>query len=518
MRSLADCQHRFNLIKNSMHLASNQHIWMKNENETILYCPDKNKTYIPSATGSIFHSSDSFVTLVMGPVGSGKSTMCLHEIVRRACRMPAWDNGRRRSRWLIIRNTSGELYTTTLASWLVWFGDLGDVRKRQKPLLTYEHTFNDGNGVVELELIFIALDREEDLRKLKSLEATNAYINELSEVPQGVLPFLKGRINGRYPSKEFCPDSYQTGIIADTNPPDVDHWIYNQFELNNLESYRIIKQPPGLIDVDGEWIQNPDCDNAKNLNKDYYTLLAQGQTKDFVKVYCLGEYGSVGTNKVVYPEFNTDLHVVDKIDAIQGQPIHLFWDFGLTPACTVFQVSPRGQVRLLKEFQGEDMGIRTFASNIVIPQLASLFPYCKVGFSDGDPSGTSGDAIMEELSCIGELNSLGIVTNPSSTNDLDPRIGAVKYLLNMMIDGRPAFIVSREGCPKAIKGFVKDYFYKRVSVAGEERYKDVPTKNMSSHIQDTIQYACLRFSGEHIRNKNASGNKVDMYNPVMRIF
>ncbi len=518
MTSLAECKHRFNLIKNSINLTNHQHIWMKSKNETIIYGPDKNQTYIPSPTGIQFHDSNSFVTLVMGPVGSGKSTMCLHEIVRRSCRMPAWDNGRRRSRWLIVRNTSGELYSTTLASWLMWFSDLGDIKKRQKPLLTYEHTFNDGNGFVDLELIFIALDREEDLRKLKSLEATNAYINELSEVPQGVLPFLKGRINGRFPSKELCPDPYQTGIIADTNPPDVDHWIYKDFELSNLDSYRIIKQPPGLIDLDGEWIPNTECDNYKNLNANYYTLLAEGQTKDFIKVYCLGEYGSVGNNKIVYPEFNTDIHVVDKIDAIQGEPIHLFWDFGLTPACTIFQVSERGQVRLLKEFQGEDMGIRTFASNIVLPQLKSLFPYCKIGFSDADPAGMSGDAIMEELSCIGELNSLGILTNPAQTNDLEPRIGAVKYLLNTLIDGKPAFIVSREGCPRAIKGFVKEYFYKRISVSGEERYKDVPTKNMSSHIQDTIQYAALRFSSDHIRSKQESVNKIDMYNPVMRMF
>lgn len=517
MRSLAECRHQFNLINDAFNLTKNQHIFFKGK-ETIIYGSEKNKIYIPSKTGEIFHDSKHFVNLVLGPVGGGKTTICLQHIVRAACAMPAWHNGRRRSRCIIIRNTSGELYSTTLMSWLAWFSELGDIRKRQKPLLTYEHTFSDGKGIVELELIFIALDREEDLRKLKSLEATFAYINELSEVPQSVLPFVKGRVNHRYPSPSFCSTDYWSGIIADTNPPDVDHWIYTDFELKGLDSYRIFKQPPGLIDVDGEWKQNPDCDNYQHLAKDYYPKLAEGQNKDFVKVYCLGEYGSVGNGKLVFPEFNPDVHAVDKIDAIQGDPIHLFWDFGLTPACTVFQVSSRGQVRLLKEFQGEDMGIRTFASNIVLPQLQSLFPYCRIGISDADPAGMAGDAIMEELSCIGELNSLGVVTNPASTNDLEPRIGAVKYLLNTMIDGQPAFIVSREGCPKAIKGFVKEYNYRRMSVSGEERYKDVPTKNMSSHIQDTIQYAALRFSSNHISKVKAHVEPVNMYNPVMRIF
>jgi hypothetical protein len=498
-------------------MANNQHIYFKGK-ETILYGREKNKIYIPSKTGEVFHTSDHFVNLIMGPFGSGKTTICLHHIVRAACAMPVWSNGRRRSRCIIIRNTSGELYSTTLRSWLSWFDELGDIKKRQKPLLTYEHTFNDGKGVVELELIFIALDREEDLRKLKSLEATFAYINELSEVPQGVLSVLKGRLNHRYPSPSFCSEPYWSGIVCDTNPPDVDHWIYKAFETEGIESYRMFKQPPGLIDNDGEWKQNIECDNYEHLAKDYYTLLAQGQTRDFVKVFCLGEYGSVGSGKRVYPEFNSDVHAVEKIEILQGEPIHLGWDFGLTPACIVIQVSSRGQMRVLKEYQGEDMGIRTFVQSIVMPSLQKDFPYCKIGDSFGDPSGMAGDTIMEELSCIGELNSLGINTNPANTNDLDPRISSVKYFLNTMIDGKPAFIVSREGCPGLIKGFIKDYMYKRVSVSGEERYKDVPFKNMSSHKHDALQYISLNFAASRILENKAPVNRVDMYNPVMRLF
>lgn len=484
---------------------------------TIIHASDKDRLYVPTPTGQLFHDSDNFVNLVIGPYGSGKSTMCVHTIVRRACEMPVWHNGRRRSRWAIVRNTSGELQSTTLQTWLAWFGELGDVRKRQKPLLTYEYTFNDGHGVVELELIFIALDREEDLRKIKSLEVTGAYINELSEVPQGALAHFKGRVNHRYPSRAFCDKPYWSGIIADTNPPDVDHWIYKDFELKGIDSYRIFHQPPGLLkDSTGAWYQNKDCDNAPNLAHDYYTKLAEGQTEDFVKVYCLGEYGSVGFGKRVYPEFNSDIHAVERIQAIQGEPIHLGWDFGLTPACIVVQVSPRGQLRVLKEYQGEDMGIRTFAQNIVIPSLAKDFPYNKIGISRGDPSGVAGDDIMEELSCIGELNSLGIDTAPATTNDLEPRIGSVRYFLNTMIDGQPGCIVSREGCPGLVKGFIKDYIYKRISVGGEERYKEVPHKNMASHRHDAFQYIALEFAASCIMSTKMPVQKVDMYNPTFR--
>ena len=516
---------------NSNYLAArnrenNKHIWFE-EDRTIIYASPQNKIYIPSATGQLFHDDNTFIRLIRGPYGSGKTTICLNEIVRRACAMPVWFRGRRRARCLIIRNTSGELYSTTLQSWLSWFGELGDVRKRQKPILTYEHTFNDGNGIVELELIFLALDRPDDVRKLKSLEATFAYLNELSELPRAVLEHIVGRINGRYPSRAFCPEPYWTGIIADTNPPDEDHWIYKDFEENITPSYKVFAQPSGLVidelgnlekDKAGNYIQNTNCDNASNLSPDYYVKLAEKRNEGFIKVYCCGKYGIVESGKRVYPEYNDDIHSVSKLEAIQGLQIHLCWDFGLTPACVVFQITPRGQARILKEYVAEDMGIRTFAKNVVLPSLPIDFPYNKVGESEADPAGAVGDQIMEELSCIGELNQLGIKTNAASTNDPQIRIGSVRYFLNSMIDGQPAFLLSREGCPILRKGFVNGYHFKRLNIANDERYQDKPNKNRFSHPHDALQYGLMKFASERVVEQKMPNKTVDIWNPVMRIF
>ena len=506
-------------IRNNLNKRNEMHIKFTG-NHADIYSHDHKKIYWPSLTAESFHADNSFVKLVIGPYGSGKSTMCAFEIVKRTCEMPAWYNGRRRAKWAIVRNTSGELHSTTLQTWLTWFHDLGFIRKRQKPLLTYEHTFNDGFGVVELELIFIALDREEDVRKIKSLEVTGCYINELSEVPQAALSHFKGRVNKRYPSKQFCEEDYWSGIIADTNPPDIDHWIYKDFEVKQLESYKIFHQPPGLIkDSDGKWQRNKDADNALNLANDYYLKLAEGQTEDFVKVFCLGQYGSVGFGKQVYPEYNDDLHSVDDIKPIQGDPLYVGWDFGLTPACIVAQISPRGQLMILKEYVVEDMGIRTFAESVVLPGIERDFPYNKITYSVADPSGIKRSEIMEELSCIGELNEIGIKTEAANTNDLDPRIGAVRYFLNRMVDGKPGFIVSRKGCPVLRRGFIKDYCYKRMAIAGEERFRDKPDKNMASHPHDALQYVALKVAGDHIiRDKMANNKMQDMNNPVFRWF
>ena len=173
-------------------------------------------------------------------------------------------------------------------------------------------------------------------------------------------------------------------------------------------------------------------------------------------------------------------------------------------------------MHVLKEYLAEDMGIRTFAENIVIPGLSRDFPYCKIGDSEGDPSGSNSDTILEELSCIGELTSLGIKTNPASTNEIDVRIASVRFFLNIMIDGRPGFRLSKKGCPVLRKGFINGYHFKRVNIANEDRFQDKPNKNKYSHPHDGLQYGAMKFASVTIMQSKAPVERVDMFNPVMR--
>src|SRR5215469_2047955 len=113
MTSIANIKKEFQTLRNSIVRQDVQHIFFEKD-KTIIYASDKNKIYIPNSTGKLFHSDDTFVQLIMGPYGSGKSTICVNKIVDLACQMPVWSSGRRRSKGLIIRNTSGELQSTTL--------------------------------------------------------------------------------------------------------------------------------------------------------------------------------------------------------------------------------------------------------------------------------------------------------------------------------------------------------------------------------------------------------------------
>ena len=139
--------------------------------------------------------------------------------------------------------------------------------------------------------------------------------------------------------------------------------------------------------------------------------------------------------------------------------------------------------------------------------------------SVADPAGNARNEIVEEMSCIGELNTLGIPTHSARTNDIDPRLGSVRYFLNRMVDGKPGFVLDKKQCPTLFKGFVKGYVYARVAVGGEERYKDKPNKNVYSHAMDGLGYGCLELASDRITNDKVESNKYEnMFNPVMRIF
>jgi hypothetical protein len=54
------------------------------------------------AVAKAFMMDDSFFRGIMGPFGSGKSTVCIMEILRRASLQQPGKDGIRRSRWAVI--------------------------------------------------------------------------------------------------------------------------------------------------------------------------------------------------------------------------------------------------------------------------------------------------------------------------------------------------------------------------------------------------------------------------------
>ena len=217
-----------------------------------------------------FHSSDAEARMIMGPIGSGKSVGCCIEVYARAIRQKPCLDGIRRSRWAIIRNTYGELKTTTIKTWQEWFPDRICPIVYDSPIRGMMKMILPDKTSMELEILFLALDKPKDAKRLLSLELTGIWFNEVREIPKSLVDAGLSR-TGRYPSAMNCPnDKSWTGLIGDTNPPPLGSWYETLAEKTQPDNWEFFRQPGGLLpilDVQGRTVgyeANPAAENVHN--------------------------------------------------------------------------------------------------------------------------------------------------------------------------------------------------------------------------------------------------------------
>lgn len=445
--------------------------------------------------------NDNFFRGIRGPVGSGKSVACCVEIFRRALQQKPNNKGIRRSRWAIIRNTNPQLRTTTIKTWLDWFPE--DDWGKFMWSVPYTHWIKQAD--LELEVIFLALDRPEDVKKLLSLELTGIWINEAREIPKSIIDACTMRV-GRFPSMREGGPTW-SGVICDTNAPEEDHWwpimsgevpIPDHIGLEQArmlvkpDNWSFYKQPSGMIEkklTNGnieDYEANKDAENINNMLPTYYTNLIRGKTKSWIDVYVMNRLGTIQEGKPVYPMFVSETHISkEQIPIADGVPLYIGIDFGLTPAA-VFGQKVRGRWLIQSEIVAIDMGIVRFAE-LLRQEISTRFGHLDV-YIYGDPAGDF-RAQTDESTPFQIMRGAGLKAIPAPSNSVDLRLEAVSSTLNKMVEGKPAFLVDRR-CETLVKGFESGYSYRRLNVSGE-RFDEKPDKNMYSHIHDALQYLML---------------------------
>lgn len=455
-----------------------------------------------------FLHSDRFVRGLRGPIGSGKSAACCVEIFRRALAMPPWAGPKktlRRSRWAVVRNSYPELRTTTMNTWKGWFPEdvWGKVVMHPPP---YVHRLQKGD--LDLEVLFLALDTPDDVKKLLSLELTGAWLNEARELPKEIIDGATSRV-GRYPRREDAGD-YWAGVIMDSNAPDFDHWwpiiagevpVPDHFSREEAlmmvkpDNWEFFTQPGGMVprkDHSGEVLGyelNPLGENLKYLRPDYYPNLIRGKSADWIRVYVLNQLGALADGKPVYPNYNKQIHAAkDPIPALAGVPLQIGLDFGLTPAAVIGQ-EIRGRWHLLSELVSTDTDTVEFAQ-VLKRHLAERFQQFTPNQikMTGDPAGDF-RAQTDKTTPFQILGHVGLKAYPAPSNDPVLRQSAVNATLTRLVDGQPGLLVD-PSCVTLLRGFEGGYHYRRLRVSGE-RYEEFPSKNKFSHVHDALQYALL---------------------------
>lgn len=437
--------------------------------------------YTASKTGALFHKSDDFVRGIMGPIGSGKSVaMCVEMFIRASRQAPSKD-GIRRTRWIVIRNTAPELETTTIKTWLDWFPESVFGKMNRKPPITHKVKIHD----IEMEVVFLALDRPEDVKKLLSLEATGIWINEARYVLKEVLDAASGRV-GRYPSPKDKPEGFKGqwptwyGMIMDTNPPDDASWWYKMAEEEHPEGWKFWKQPSG---------EAKDAENIDNLPPRYYKNMQAGKTQEWIDVYVHGKYGFIQEGRPVYGKnYNDELHSTKELKYDSKLPLFVGLDFGLTPSAIFCQKDAFGTWYALEEMitpDGETWPIPEFARSLR-SHMNTYYKGATVRYY-GDPSGGFRD--QQGKTAFDLFKKEGIHIQAAPTNKIEMRRDAVVAALLRLISGRPGAVICRKKCPLLRRGFNGGYHYRRMNIGGEAKYTPEPEKNRFSHPHDAFQYA-----------------------------
>jgi len=476
--------------------------------------------YVPEPTPRLFHASKRFVRGLKGPVGSSKSSACCEDLLMKAFNQKPWKDGVRRTRFAIIRKTYNELLNTTIKTWQEWCPEAAmHITMSPPPHGRMVKKLADGT-TVDMEVIFLALDEEKDVDKLRSLELTMAWFNEAKEILKAHVDMATSRVR-RYPSPKLGGPSF-TGIIMDTNPPHDKSWWYKLSELECPKNYEFFDQPPAVIEVPRkndddplQFIPNqgqgiyPPAENIRNLNGGFLYYMEQigGKDRDWIRVNLEGLYGQTLEGKPIYHEYNDDIHCAKfDLKVMRGLPIIVGMDLGLTPSVVFLQMSPMGQLRIVDELWSDDLGIRSFARDHLVPHVRNNYEGMELTYVI-DPAGKQRDQ-NTEITTLEVLAECGLRAELASTNSFEARREAVAYFMLQARDGMAGFMISKK-CDRIRTACKGGYCFKMRRGSEGVTYADRPDKhNPYTHISDALQYGALAFRSGYVQSRGPQGAPV----------
>lgn len=426
-----------------------------------------------------FAKCDNRLQFLFGPLGGGKTTGALMKLVTLAHLQRPNQNGVRKTRWAVVRNTRAQLRDSVLKTVFEWLPPNGKTIKWQDTNMDMllDMPLPDGTRV-NCEIMFRPLDDERDARRLLSVEYTGGWLSEFREIPFSLMTDLLSR-TGRYPSAiEGGADWY--GVFGESNMCTKGSDWYRFLMVERPEHCSVFIQPSGI---------GPNAENTANLKPDYYTMLLAGKPQNWIQAHIISEFPDSLDGKAVWgASYDFERHVSKQVLVPIGMaPIIIGVDQGRSPAAVAVQMSPSGRQRVLRETYASGMGMNRFAVEYLRPMCSTYFPGLPILLVI-DPAGCRKSEVNDE-SPKDVLEKEGFKVIPAPTNDVDRRIGSVErqLLLHNGIEFSPE-------CRALINAVASDYRYK-TKKNGE--LEDHPEKmHPISDLADALQYATMVASGD----------------------
>lgn len=451
--------------------------------------PDANIRYIASPTCAQFHASNASTRILLGAIGSGKSSATWIELFSTAMVENVDANGRRVVLDLCVRDTYAQLKMTSIKDYLSWFGHIATV-VYDAPIRGHLVLPLADGTTLDWTVWFLSMDGGEDsLNTLRGMSIRGAYFNEAHTLSQDVWDVVNTRIDRHMPCK--IPNKW-AGIVADSNFGYEGCHLHKLFNDPPL-GYEFFVQPPAAIynPRTGKYELNPNAENLAHLAPNYYAKQL-GANVEFVKQFLANTWATKHSGKAIWPEFNSQRHVIKHWASPDPyMPIIIGQDFGLHAASIFCQFTRQGKLVVIDEVFHDDCDLETYINQLLLPRIRTKYSTNKV-IVVGDPAGNNRSG-LDKRTAFQILQAANINATMATTNDFNTRRDAVASFLTR----NEGFGIVAKDCPRLLKALEGAYGYKKKP---DGTFSDAADKNIYSHVADALQYAAMfcRFGATQI--------------------
>jgi hypothetical protein len=454
----------------------------------------------PGPVAAAFEADTSFNPLIVGPVGSGKTTTSVKKIVGLAQRLPGAlenVNGKLRRvkscRVAVVASTHRILWKNLLPSywkvfpkdWGKWTGGEGEPA---------EHKFQmragiDAHGVeiilqIQVDFIGVADRSLDDITH--GLELTGCYIYEVDTLPKDTISKFAGRL-GRWPKMPTGEeqDLLPRQVWGDCNAFDPDHWLYAECFDEKPAGREVYVQPSALSDQ---------AENIHNVGRGYYTQQCQLLKPWEIARLIENRFVPDRPGFVVYSDWNPLLHTAkETIKPVRTLPLLIGVDQGHKAAAAINQRLAKRVWRTLAELTTPADEITTagkFAEDLADLIVQVFGPGMNV-LAVLDPAAKARMSTEQALSWIEEFaGAFPWPCMPAISNKMTGENGGLetmRQVLTYMPKGFPAYQVDPR-CKVLLKGFNGAYRLKPVPGQSGVASGEVDKKAIEANVHDANRY------------------------------
>ncbi len=394
----------------------------------------------PKALAFLNDRSSTVIGLV-GPYGSGKSTLIPLRIQTDAAQTTPDSDGVRRYRVLILRGTYSMIESALMPVMQQHLAPGTQFAKGSPITAKYK------GGGVEIHCDLVALDREEDIKRIQGGSYDALFCDEARDCQWGIIQTAMTRV--RAVTDAGQPKPLTIGIIS--NPCGEEHWLYKSFVANPLPGWILYKQPSGL----SENREGP-------YGSDYYQKMADANRDDpaYIDIHVHGNWGVyVPEGDAVVRAFKSGRHVVD-LNVSPVVPLLVGLDVGIAYNALVFGQRIQDQIRIIGELVIENAPAVMAAPKALAYVRDELYgapvALCTIDPSSEQRSADTGSLVIDTWR---SMTRWQIRSAPS------PRISERVESLNAMFqssngDGDPSIVIDRLKAPQTMRALAGEYRWK----------------------------------------------------------